>query len=68
MLNNIPFSLLELASTHEDGNVTHFIDVNEDVWVMKVVERYSGDSLSLSLTVSTIDKQEESVAQVIIGV
>lgn len=51
----------------EKGRVVNYLDVNEDVWVIRASETYSQSGVALSLTVSTIDKMEESTAQVIVG-
>lgn len=52
---------------NDKGVIVDYCDVDEDLWVMKASERHTGDSLSLSLTLANVDRQEQTVASIVVG-
>lgn len=44
-----------------------YIDVDEDFWVMRAGESFGPDGIKLNLEVASIDRREQSAAEVIVG-
>jgi hypothetical protein len=51
----------------EQGRPTDFLSVNEMVWVMKVTETFGRGGNTMDLEVTTVDRQEEDVAKIVVG-
>jgi hypothetical protein len=50
-----------------DGMVSNFIDVDGDMWVMEVTERVGLEGASVDLVLSSVDRQAQDAARVVIG-
>jgi hypothetical protein len=52
---------------NEDGIPIDFLNIDENLWVMKVTENITKGKISAKLTVTTVDRQEMDSAKIIIG-
>ncbi|MCK6578121.1 MAG: hypothetical protein L6Q98_08470, partial [Anaerolineae bacterium] len=50
-----------------DGEVVHFLDVDDDFWVMECTERVGVEGAALDLTLASVDRHAQDAARVVIG-
>lgn len=59
--------VVELENVYDGSTKLTYIDVNDDFWILTVDERIAGDSITLTLDVSTIDKHQLDDQETIVG-
>ena len=59
--------VVELEKEYAGDTKLTYIDVDDEFWVMTVDERISGDTITLTLDVSTIDRHQMDEVDTIVG-
>ena len=59
--------VVELEKDYAGSSKLTYIDIDDEFWVMTVDERISGDSITLTLDVSTIDRHQQDEVETIVG-